>query len=78
MGSISGASGCTSTGLLVLFPLNLRQSSPKNPKGQGLGAPGEPRKPWLSCAIRTGGCAEQWLEGDCRHLGLALLSLRLE
>lgn len=52
---LGGASGCTSTGLLVLFPLNLRQSPPDNPKGKGLGTPGEPRKPWLSSAFRTGG-----------------------
>lgn len=52
---LGGASGCTSTGLLVLFPLNLRQSPSDNPKGKGLGTPGEPRKPWLSSAFRTGG-----------------------
>lgn len=59
--------------------LEIKAEFPKKSKGKkGLGAAGEPRKPWLSSAFRGGGCAEQWLEGDCRDLGLALLSLRLK
>lgn len=66
--SLGGTSASRNKGLLVLFPLNLRQRPPKFLREflESQGSPGS--------AVPS----EQWLQGDYRHLGLALLSLRLE